>query len=1194
MADKSMASFRGEFFECAVNHGFYDYVVQTAENGSVIDKIYRETYARMIPGYAFHDINAIIRTYHERLAESGTSNEEHMSDAELADCFARFWMVGYDMAQRFILTMGGNPVSLHKPRRKKQKYSVTCLKLCLHTFCRLESGVSDPEYGLAVPSDAARITKELINLQLIAAGETDTAPLTESDACLYSGRGEFFNADTLLLVKPERSGEYCLFISDESIKTGDAGFCVRSPEDLDVAIATNVSDLKYKSAFRSIAVENIGSYDGINLNRAVDMAIDRELRKAVQAGSYAASFTGFLCSENLKPGIIRQGVYENIQSLVLVGKSAEREGVASFQKVKKADLDVFYKKYKELSTDDYANRADKQIKKLGKTMKYFDVSPDGKCLSKILYGTNTETADCADYRITDLQLRREHAEAVLEALESRDMSTIYLTGAPGIGKTTAILSFLKQEKCFFIYINPRTAISQDVMEKSVGENGVREPRAIAVTTDANAAGKICVTASEQAFSALGQINTGYEIEKMEERKPYGAEKCTLNAKRTAEKNISVSKQPRDETVMSTASGFMRSLLKNQMDKEIQDFDRITLTITIQACGKAKNLSEGIFKIFPFYRNDGIIDPGLAEAFAGKYSHIIFMIDEISGDDEGMSVLKELHNVVDTLRYEAPTIDTKLIVADASMQDGKTMETYQKGNLSESIFVNNTDGEVQNRLQTEKDRCVVNENTYPAKSLTVSYIPYHYDHFTEADGGIREVAGAVADFVYTSRKPENFLLMSDGIKRSRQCIVYRQNKDELRILEHMLKKKGICCEVMTSNTSPEAKEQLLKTINTDEKVEVILMTSSGARGISFKRVTKIFIFIPEFNFASNLMEIIQLAYRGRGDREVDENAGKELAFFIRETDTQKYAEKDRDSLRPKIEAINRLTTILLIQACIETRIYGTCRFIPYAVTPLGKQKKAEDRYDSNLYQLAKYAAKIQNANGEHRSADVIAAEVMQYCSTEHSFEGLEAQQALPSRILSGYNDRRYPGKPFSVEETGKLPFTVVNGFAVFAVRKAATNSIFAENRELKRKILLHEKNARKELAGQPDVQNALTEVISCLDKMSEADSSGTYSVNDRNSTRGYIAYPLVAFGKSFTREEWNNFTGKALAGNCKTILRTFADLNFAFPIGANEKYKDIPYIFFGSDDFEATLSRQYANTQLFVSNQTNILSLLFEN
>ena len=65
------------------------------------------------------------------------------------------------------------------------------------------------------------------------------------------------------------------------------------------------------------------------------MAIDRELRKAVQAGSYAASFTGFLCSENLKPGIIRQGVYENIQSLVLVGKSAEREGVASFQKVKR-------------------------------------------------------------------------------------------------------------------------------------------------------------------------------------------------------------------------------------------------------------------------------------------------------------------------------------------------------------------------------------------------------------------------------------------------------------------------------------------------------------------------------------------------------------------------------------------------------------------------------------------------------------------------------------------------------------------------------------------------------------------------------------------------------------------------------------------------------------------------------------------
>ena len=136
--------------------------------------------------------------------------------------------------------------------------------------------------------------------------------------------------------------------------------------------------------------------------------------------------------------------------------------------------------------------------------------------------------------------------------------------------------------------------------------------------------------------------------------------------------------------MSTASGFMRSLLKNQMDKEIQDFDRITLTITIQACGKAKNLSEGILKYSHFTgMTASSIRPGGSVCRKIQPHHI--MIDEISGDDEGMSVLKELHNVVDTLRYEAPTIDTKLIVADASMQDGKTMETYQKGNLSESIL-----------------------------------------------------------------------------------------------------------------------------------------------------------------------------------------------------------------------------------------------------------------------------------------------------------------------------------------------------------------------------------------------------------------------------------------------------------------------------------------------------------------------------
>lgn len=108
----------------------------------------------------------------------------------------------------------------------------------------------------------------------------------------------------------------------------------------------------------------------------------------------------------------------------------------------------------------------------------------------------------------------------------------------------------------------------------------------------------------------------------------------------------------------------------------------------------------------------------------------------------------------------------------------------------------------------------------------------------------------------------------------------------------------------------------------------------------------------------------------------------------------------------------------------------------------------------------------------------------------------------------------------------------------------------------------------------------------------------FSVNDANKSIGYIAYPLCAFGKAFRKEEWdlyielNDHENNIIKGS-SNILKSFSDITYSFPIREDETYDDVPYVIFGSDDFDAAVSRQYANTQLFVSNQTNILSLLFE-
>src|SRR5207244_2304389 len=47
------------------------------------------------------------------------------------------------------------------------------------------------------------------------------------------------------------------------------------------------------------------------------------------------------------------------------------------------------------------------------------------------------------------------------------------------------------------------------------------------------------------------------------------------------------------------------------------------------------------------------------------------------------------------------------------------------------------------------------------------------------------------------------------------------------------------------------------------VKVFLMTSSGARGISFPKTDWIIALMPRFNVEAALMEVAQLIYRGRG-------------------------------------------------------------------------------------------------------------------------------------------------------------------------------------------------------------------------------------------------------------------------------------------------------------------------------------------
>ncbi|MBF2018426.1 MAG: hypothetical protein IGS23_25165 [Rivularia sp. T60_A2020_040] len=69
----------------------------------------------------------------------------------------------------------------------------------------------------------------------------------------------------------------------------------------------------------------------------------------------------------------------------------------------------------------------------------------------------------------------------------------------------------------------------------------------------------------------------------------------------------------------------------------------------------------------------------------------------------------------------------------------------------------------------------------------------------------------------------------------------------------------------ANISELEKEQINQCKN---DVKIVFMTASGSRGLSFPKAKHILVEIPGFQIEKNLMEIIQVIYRGRGNDKID--------------------------------------------------------------------------------------------------------------------------------------------------------------------------------------------------------------------------------------------------------------------------------------------------------------------------------------
>src|SRR5258708_14795498 len=97
-----------------------------------------------------------------------------------------------------------------------------------------------------------------------------------------------------------------------------------------------------------------------------------------------------------------------------------------------------------------------------------------------------------------------------------------------------------------------------------------------------------------------------------------------------------------------------------------------------------------------------------------------------------------------------------------------------------------------------------------------------------------------------------------------------------------------------------------------------MTASASRGLSFKRAKHILVDIPHFAIEQNLMEILQVIYRGRGgDCDQEE---KTLTFYL--ADRIAYPDQSDRELALKESLLHLLNVLLILKTAIMTRIEGS--------------------------------------------------------------------------------------------------------------------------------------------------------------------------------------------------------------------------------------------------------------------------------
>lgn len=570
-------------------------------------------------------------------------------------------------------------------------------------------------------------------------------------------------------------------------------------------------------------------------------------------------------------------------------------------------------------------------------------------------------------------LRDLHSAAVVAGMRSSilgQMTVLGLEGNPGIGKTTAVVSFLKEssEGFLFLYVSPRVIINDDVTENLARDKATNQPSGIlTVTTNSKLIGAAKAWYEKQVLDgtlAKRMVDSAVVADGVENLKhPDNSTLILSPATKEAlelthigssnRKRAETERQDRMEDDKRPGVLKVLSLATRNLLAENPDINRVVLTAAIQGYRELGTDKSTLSAMDNLFKNPTNKQAGKQERreFSQRIQTIVVMVDELTGDGAGAPFIHTVARWLDQQFIrpfdKEPLFRVILIVSDASLGNEIVLDRYLNSGkrTPDKVLVSKSAGKRPFRLSAMPVRIGgkrlpvlhIMTNSYPATKLSIDY-RVRLDLIKPGelfDGRIQTVRQAIAE-------QQGEAIIGNVIQEIRraldsgadQVIFFAQDKAFLRSVQTLLvtSEDGepllFASQVAILDSSvTAAKRKALIADDRRDTVKVFLMTSSGARGVSFPKTDWIIAMIPRFGIEAALMEVAQLIYRGRGKYYTSDDGvlcddgdwkDRRLVMLLQDFLPQDEVLEPRQWLR---QVSDLLTYLVMLRSTIYTRIVG---------------------------------------------------------------------------------------------------------------------------------------------------------------------------------------------------------------------------------------------------------------------------------